>query len=87
MAMRRNGDTWNYNFRSRGKSYFESTNAPLNQQVLSRIYGRLHYLASHAPVKVSKQWIKADTNFRQVHYGFGNQSVRYANTWTMHSWT
>ena len=87
MRQRRAGNYQNYNLRNRGKSYFEWNKTPPNRQVLGRIMGQLHHLAHHAPEAVNKQWRNADRLFNRAHYGEGKQSVRYANTWTMHSWT
>lgn len=89
MRGRRDGTYQNYNLRKRGtgKTFFEWNNEPLNHCVLGRIMIRLHYLSEHSPDTVNKQWRNAERLFYRAHYGVGKQSARYANTWTMHSWT
>lgn len=74
-----------FKWHPRNHSFFKDM--PLNQRTLGKVMCNLHYLASHAPEPIRNRWHSADRLFHRTHYGVGKQSTRYANTWTMHSWT
>ena len=57
-----------------------------NKRVLGKIFSNLHYLAIAAPEKVNMRYYRAYWNFYKAHFGDGNQSANYANTWTCHRW-
>lgn len=59
---------------------------PLNQLTMGRIFGRLHYLSSHAPKAAAKQWRNADLQFRIKHIPYRNNSMRYLKLFTADSW-
>ena len=58
----------------------------LNRATMGRIFGRLHYLSSHAPAAVANQWRNADLQFRLKHIPYRNNSMRYLRLFTTDSW-
>ena len=86
MKMRRiYGRTDNYNWQSRVEWY--PVGFKLNHKTIFKQFGKLHYLACHAPDRVTKRWEKAYQNFYKAHFGaFKGASMRYLNTWSGHSW-
>jgi hypothetical protein len=73
----------NYNWQSRVEWY--PVGYRLNKKTIARQFGRLHYLACHAPKPVQKRWASAYTTFYKKHFGVTG-SMRYLNTWTAHAW-
>lgn len=86
MKMRRvYGRTDNYNWQSRIEWY--PVGYKLNHKTISKQFGKLHYLACHAPDRVTKRWQKAYNLYYKKHFGVHNgASVRYLNNWSCHSW-
>ena len=85
MKMRRvYGRTDNYNWQSRIE--WHPVGFKLNHKTIFKQMGKLHYLACHAPDRVTKSWQKAYNNFQKAHFGTMHGSVRYLNTWSCHSW-
>ena len=57
-----------------------------NHLALSRIAGRLHYLASHSPKTVAIKYKVVYNNF-MIQHGPGHKaSFRYMNTWGSRVW-
>ena len=79
----RTGRIENYNWQSRVKWY--PAGWGFNKKVLGTIFGRLHYLACHAPTPVKKKHQRA---YRALEARLfpRNASMRYANTYSAHSW-
>ena len=74
-----------YNWQSRAK--WCPAGWKLNKQVIGNQFGRLHYLACHAPAPIQKCWTKAYKTFYKKHFGVHNgSSVRYFNNYSCHSW-
>ena len=86
MKMRRlYGRTDNYNWQSRVEWY--PVGFKLNHKTIFKQFGKLHYLACHAPDRVTKRWQKAYNVFYKKHFGaYKGASVRYLNKWSCHSW-
>lgn len=78
------GVTDNYNWQSRVE--WHPVGYKLNKQTISRQFGRLHYLACHAPAPIQKKWKHAYDTFHARHFGSFNASMRYLNEWTCDSW-
>jgi len=78
------GKSENYNWHSRVKWY--PVGWGLNKKVLSKQFGRLHYLACHAPKPIQKKYRVAYENFYHKHFGTKHASVRYLNNYSCHSW-
>ena len=78
------GRTDNYNWQSRIQWY--PVGFKLNHKTIVKQFGRLHYLACHAPEPITKKWRNAYANFYKKYFGTGKASVRFANTYTAHSW-
>lgn len=74
----------NYNFQTRVRWY--PVGYRLNHITLSRIHGRLHYLASHSPKKVAIKYKVVYNNFMTCHGPNHKTSFRYMNTWGSRSW-
>lgn len=74
-----------YNWQSRVEWYpvgFRS-----NRKTIFKQFGKLHYLACHAPEKITQRWQKAYNVFYKKHFGaYKGASVRYLNKWSCHSW-
>ena len=74
-----------YNWQSRIEWY--PAGYKLNRKTIFKQFGKLHYLACHAPEQITKKWSKAYTNFYKKHFGVHNgSSVRYYNKWSCHDW-
>jgi hypothetical protein len=88
MKMRRKGydnSFESYNFQTRVE-WYPAAYGP-NKINLSRIFGRLHYLACHSPKKVAIKYKVAYNNFENKHFARkGKASMRYLNAWTALSW-
>jgi hypothetical protein len=85
MKMRRlYGRTDNYNWQSRVEWY--PVRFKLNHKTIFKQFGKLHYLACHAPDRVTKRWQKAYNNFYKTHFGTMQGGVRYLNKYSCHSW-
>ena len=82
----RHGSTLgNYNWQSRVEWY--PAGYRLNKQTIFRQFGKLHYLACHAPEPVTRKWQQAYNNFHTKHFGaFKGASMRYLNKWSCHAW-
>lgn len=79
------GRTDNYNWQSRVEWY--PVGFRLNHKTISKQFGKLHYLACHAPDPITKKWQKANWNYMNRHFGdAGKASMRYLNNWSCHSW-
>lgn len=77
--------TDNYNWQSRIEWY--PVGFKLNHKTIFKQFGKLHYLACHAPKPVTKKWQKAYNNYYTRHFGtHDGASVRYLNKWSCHSW-
>lgn len=83
MRGNRYGVTPEHNWSERRSSY-----DPLpNKRWLSGVFMKLHYLGSHSPEPIKRKWRAAERRFYLKHFGApGKSSMRYANTWTCHSW-
>lgn len=82
---RKYGRTDNYNWQSRIEWY--PAGFKLNRKTIFNQFGKLHYLACHAPDKTTKKWEKAYNNFHTKHFGaFKGASMRYLNNWSCHNW-
>lgn len=80
------GRTESYNWQSR-HTYQRVNPLPLNHETLGRIFGRLHYLACHAPKPVQKKWRVVYNNFMKRYCAEGGRhSIKFANTYTAHAW-
>jgi hypothetical protein len=86
MKMRRlYGRTDNYNWQSRIEWY--PVGFKLNHKTIFKQFGKLHYLACHAPDATTKRWQKAYNTFYKKHFGaYKGGSMRYLNKWSCHSW-
>jgi hypothetical protein len=79
------GHSDNYNWQSRVEWY--PAGYKLNKKTIARQFRNLHYLACHAPERVTKRWQRAYNNFYRAHFGaHKGASMRYLNTWSGHSW-
>ena len=79
------GRSDNYNWQTRAKWY--PAGWGFNKRVIGNHFGRLHYLACHAPEPIRKRWRKTYDNFMAKHFGTrGKASVRYLNKYSCHSW-
>lgn len=79
------GRSENYNWQTRVKWY--PAGWTYNKKVIGDQFGRLHYLACHAPTPINKRWWKAYDNFMAKHFRTrGKASMRYLNTHSCHSW-
>jgi len=78
------GRTVSYNQHSRNEWY--PVGYGLNKRTIFKQFGKLHYLACHAPAPVQKKWKKAYNNFHDQHFGSCYASVRYLNNWSCHNW-
>jgi hypothetical protein len=58
----------------------------LNKKTIGKQFGKLHYLACHAPSPIQKKWNQAYKVFYKKHFGSFNASVRYLNNWSSHNW-
>jgi hypothetical protein len=74
----------NYNWQSRVEWY--PAGYGFNKKIISRQFGKLHYLACHSPKPIAEKWQKAYNNFYKKHFGVYKASVRYLNKWSCHSW-
>ena len=74
-----------YNHVSRVKWY--PVGWGFNKRVIGDQFGRLHYLACHAPKPVQAKWRAAYRTFMKRHFGdTGRASVRYLNKYSCHNW-
>ena len=73
----------NYNWQTRVKWY--PAGWGFNKQVIGRIFGRLHYLACHAPAPVQQRYQRA---YRALDARLTPQraSVRYIDTYSAGAW-
>jgi hypothetical protein len=79
------GRSDNYNFQTRIEWY--PVGYKLNKKTIVKQFGKLHYLACHAPEPVAKKWKSAYNQFEKKYFASsGNASMRFLNTWTAHSW-
>ena len=79
------GRTDNYNWQSRIEWY--PVGFKLNHKTIFKQFGKLHYLACHAPEPIQKRWTNAYRNYYKKHFGADKgASVRYLNKWSCHSW-
>lgn len=82
---RKYAHTDNYNWQSRVEWY--PVGFKLNRRTIFKQFGKLHYLACHAPDKTTKKWQKTYDNYYKKHFGvFRGASMRYLNKWSCHSW-
>jgi hypothetical protein len=74
--------------RTYGGSFCNRYNYPfklVNQRVIGRIFGHLHYLAQHAPEAVNAKWRTVYRNFMNKHFAAkGKHSITFANKYTCH---
>lgn len=78
------GRSENYNWYTRVKWY--PVGWGLNKKTLSKQFGRLHYLACHAPKPIQSKYTKIYQVFYKKHFGSKHASVRYLNNYSCHSW-
>lgn len=78
------GRTESYNWQTRVKWY--PAGWGFNKKVIGDQFGKLHYLACHAPKPIQKRWSKLYNIFYKKHFGVHKTSVRYLNQWSCHSW-
>ena len=58
-----------------------------NHKVIFKQFSKLHYLACHSPVTVSKKWHSVYNRYTITHFGDTRRaSCRYLNKWSCHSW-
>lgn len=75
----------NFSYRVNNKTLWK--HLPLNQRTLICIWGRLHYLSSHAPTTIKNRWKKASSRFDKHHFGcIRRQSARFHNKYTAGAW-
>lgn len=74
----------NYNWQSRVK--WHPVGWRLNKKTIGYQFGRLHYLARHAPESVQMRWCSVYDTFYKKHFGTQYASVRYLNNYSCHSW-
>lgn len=86
MKMRRKyGRADNYNWQSRIE--WHPVGFKLNHKTILKQFGKLHYLACHAPEPITKRWKNAYDVFYRKHFGaYKGSSVRYLNKYSCHSW-
>jgi len=77
------GRSETYNWQSRVKWYPVGWGA--NRRVLGGIFGRLHYLACHAPKPVQQRYQRAYRALCQRLFA-ERASIHYANKYSAHSW-
>jgi len=78
------GNEWiNYNWQTRAEWY--PAGWGFNKRTIGKQFGKLHYLACHAPTPITKKWATAYNAFYRKHFGVTG-SVRYLNKWTCHAW-
>jgi hypothetical protein len=80
----RTGEHVSYNWHKRER--WHPVGWKPNQIGIARRFGRLHYLACHAPQSIQKKWTRVYKTFHDKHFGTRHASVRYLNDWTCHSW-
>ena len=73
-----------YNWQSRVEWY--PAGFKLNRRTIFRQFGKLHYLACHAPEPIQKKWRNAYNAFHARHFGSAKASMRYLNEWSCHAW-
>lgn len=79
------GRTDNYNWQTRIEWF--PVGYKLNKKTISKQFGKLHYLACHAPEPIQKRWSNAYKVFYKKHFGaVKGVSMRYLNKWSAHSW-
>lgn len=79
------GITDSYNWQTRIEWY--PVGWGTSKRVIGRQFGRLHYLACHAPEPVAKKWRKVYNNFQHKYFATkGKASIRYLNKYSAHSW-
>ena len=81
---RKYGYTESYNWQNRVDWY--PAGYRLNKQTIFTQFGKLHYLACHAPKAVAKKWQTVYNNFHNKHFGSHTASMRYLNKWSCHNW-
>ena len=74
----------NYNFQTRVRWY--PVGYKLNHLTLSRIHGRLHYLAAHSPKTVATKYKVVYNRFMAKHSPSTKASFRYMDTWGTRLW-
>lgn len=79
----RTGRIENYNWQTRIKWY--PVGWGFNKRVIGGIFGRLHYLACHAPAPVQKRYQRA---YRALEARLipRKASIRYINTYSAGAW-
>ncbi len=77
------GRSENYNWRPRSEWYPAGWGT--NKKVLGKIFGRLHYLACHAPKPVQAKWQRAYRALEERMFPV-RASVRYINKYSAGSW-
>lgn len=79
----RTGRVENYNWQTRVKWY--PAGWAFNKKVLGTIFGRLHYLACHAPAAVQPRYQRA---YRALEARLipSKASIRYINTYSAGTW-
>ena len=79
------GRTDNYNWQTRIEWY--PVGYKTNKKTISKQFGKLHYLACHAPEPIQKRWGNAYKVFYKKHFGADKgASMRYLNKYSCHSW-
>ena len=79
------GRVENYNWQNSVKWYPAGWKP--NHISISRRFGRLHYLACHAPQPIQKKWRRAYQTFMIKHFGhYDHASMRYLNKYSCHAW-
>ena len=77
------GRSENYNWCPRSEWYPAGWGP--NKKVLGKIFGRLHYLACHAPAPVQAKWRRAYRALEERMFTT-RASMRYANKYSADSW-
>lgn len=77
------GRSENYNWQPR-RTWYPAGWGP-NKKVLGKIFGRLHYLACHAPPPVQAKWRRAYRALEE-RMSPARASVRYINKYSASSW-
>jgi hypothetical protein len=74
----------NYNLRERPKD-IKIKGATINKLTLIKLFGRLHYLACHAPKAIQNKWTSTYNKFRLKHLPYKTYP-RWCNEYTPQEW-
>ena len=87
LVERRRGSHASMSFNFQSRSDWFPAGWTTHQCQFARRFGRLHYLACHAPLAVQRRWRHAYQNFMACHFAHSGQaSARYLSVHTCHRW-